>query len=125
MNWECKACHGTITDGERATNYQGDLIHVKCEREHSLRKQGRTFKCPKCVSSGKIDSKIETRNEEVKLKPGEVPDCAYGDCRGCHYCRNNVKLVTVPVKLRCDLCEGYGFTKTEATPVMTITDWKL
>lgn len=104
----------------------GTLIHAHCVLKKDGADRGLLYPCPQCKRSGKVNGK-ETRTLEVELRKGEIPLCAFNGCRGCGDCRDGKKRVEVPIEIKCPLCEGEGYTKTEAKPVevVAITGWKL
>ena len=102
----------------------GIVLHSSCAEPYSRHQRGLNHECPKCRTTRKIDDPNgRTELKEVSLA-GETPNCAYGGCMGCHYCRNGVKSVTVPVQVPCDLCEGEGWLTSPPVPVTRVVDWK-
>lgn len=121
----CSCCEKEFRNGDSIIMIYNGLIHRNCENRHEKSRIGRNFPCPQCKTAGVVDHKTLTYKKEVSLGPGESPACGWNGCWGCHECRNKVKTIDVPAKIRCDLCDGHGYTKKEPQPVTAVVGWKV
>ena len=121
----CLRCDKPI-QGEAFVHADG-VMHRACVEPYQHAKSGRPHRCPKCKGTKVADHPTHTKSVSVSLRAGEIPECGYNGCMGCAQCRNGTRLETVPVKVKCDLCEGHGYTKTKAEPrrVTTTVGWDL
>lgn len=87
------------------------VLHPTCKRSWQSSLIGRKFACPECDAKGQVDDKSRPIKDCV---PVPDPICAFGGCR-CRVRCIRGELVVVGYKKRpCDLCEGYGYTESEA-----------
>lgn len=120
----CTHCKRRVEGSAHITTEM--VFHQECIAPYRRHQMGLDYECPKCTTTGKMeDPQGRTHEETVPLDYGETPSCAYNDCRGCSYCHNKTKSITVTNKVVCNLCHGQGWLTKEPVPVTKIVDWKL
>lgn len=121
----CEHCHYTVTSGEKVVVGTKGVVHDNCFSEYRQAMDGYPYRCPKCSHIGEIDHpQGRTVLKNVPCGPGEVPDCAYNGCRGCPMCRDNLKVIEVPIRVKCDLCDGRGYLATKPEEIVGIVGWR-
>ena len=120
---KCENCHYEV-NGPAVV--EGNFIfHTTCIDDYRRHIKGLNHQCPKCFTTGKMNEPCGLMEaKEVSLAYGEGSECGYSGCMGCHYCRNNVKSIRVPVQVTCNLCDGEGWLTKEPTPITKVVDWK-
>lgn len=118
----CAQCNAPVVGD--AVVIAGQVIHARCRQVNDNARAGRPHPCPKCKTRGEVDDPTRTKTVEVRT---DNPWCAYNGCMGCYWCRNGVERCEVPERVKCDLCEGHGFTATETRPITrtVVERWEL
>lgn len=121
---ECLHC-GHKVSGDAFVSDE-NVIHQRCLDEYRRHQAGFFHECPKCATTGKMETPNgSTHTEVVGLAYNEEPSCAYDGCRGCSHCINRTKTVIAIDRVTCNLCHGTGWLKEKPEPVTKIVDWKL
>lgn len=123
MTMRCEHCSGPCTGHAYILDSGKGVVHQRCYEEYDRHSKGLKHMCPKCKAIGQIDDPTG-KTEEAERYTSD-PGCAYGGCRGCHYCINSVEAYRKPVQVTCNLCHGVGWLTREAVPVTKIVDWKM
>ena len=108
----CKHCTKPVI-GDARIQPNGDFFHASCIKPAERERTGYKHRCPKCKTTGLADHPTQT-NTVYESLGGATPDCAWVGCKGCGECRTGTRRVTVPLKVKCDLCDGRGYTRTLA-----------
>ena len=108
----CKHCTKPVI-GDARIQPNGDFFHASCIKPAERERTGYKHRCPKCKTTGKANHDTQTSWEYVPSGP-DGPSCAWDGCRGCHGCRTGTSRTRVPVHVKCNLCDGRGYTKTPA-----------
>ncbi len=115
---KCRNCDYQFKTGENATIVDNGIVHSYCYDTWKNKAAGYKYTCVKCKGLKKQKHATQTYKKEVPLEPGESPECAWNDCRGCGGCRTRTKVIEVPSMVDCDLCNGRGYTKEEYEPIL-------
>lgn len=117
---EIKCAHCLFSVTGDASVVGGQVVHAKCGKAYVNALAGRPFACPKCKTTGVMDSPTQLQWMEGWV---DEIDPMSGWATG-RQVRGSVQR---PVPVPCDLCDGHGYTATEARPVTrtVVEGWRL